>query len=152
MDTLIVVADLGGFKVYRFSEDDLDGTTSMKLIKKVENRDGHIRQSERVTDRAGRFPKGKGVSGAAGGMGYGENHNEASEVRKRSLEHVAAGVQGALKAERDYEQWHLAAPKMINQHLVDLVDARLRKRLKRNLALDLMKAKKKDLMNRFDLG
>jgi hypothetical protein len=150
MDTLIVVADLGGFKVYRFSLDDLDGTTSMKLVVEVKNQSGHSRQGDRVTDQAGRFPKG--ASGAAGGMGFGENHNEKSESRRKSLEALAASLEAVLKKESDYDFWDLAAPKTINQQLLDLMDAGLRKQVKKNLALDLMKSGKKDLVERFGLS
>ncbi len=150
MESLIVLADLGGYKVYRFTMDDLDESTSIKLVKEEDNRGGHTRQGERATDQAGRFPKG-GSGSKNGGMGHGENHNEESESRRKSLESVAAGVGGVLKSESNYDCWHLAAPKTINHQLVELLDAGLRKRLKKNLSLDLKKASKKDLMERFEL-
>ena len=85
-------------------------------------------------------------------MSHGENHNEKSESRRRSLETLAANLEAVLKKEKRYDTWHLAAPKTINHQLIDLVGAGLRKRMRSNLALDLMKSGKKDLMARFNLS
>lgn len=148
MDTLIVVADLGCLKVYRVIPDEVNGSSSVSLVTEYKNGGAHERTSERVTDQAGRFPKG--AVGGAGGMGYGENHNEKSETRKKLVENLGSRINAILKKEQGYSSWHFAAPKGIHKRLVDGLDAGIRGSLSKSLTLDLTKAGKKELLKRFE--
>ncbi len=124
----------------------MNGSVALQLIKHYENTDAHARQGERLTDQAGRFPGGK--SGEAGGMGYGENHNEKSETRKRLIERLAKSLNDLLEEEK-FDGWFLAAPKEINQQVLDRLENGASALLKKNLSLDLTKAGKKELLERF---
>lgn len=143
---LLIVTDLGRMKAFRITRDDNDPAASPAFTEladdDVENL--HSRVSDRVTDQAGRFPSGNG------GMSIGQRHGEEQEARGRQLaviaeriNRVAAGGDSGI---------YLAAPPTMARPLLDAIAADVRRRIRRYLTLDLVKAPKLDLLRRFGLA
>ena len=148
MKKLIVIADLGSLKAYRVIRNENDPSPVFELAADTAFADAHQRVLDRVTDQAGRFPSG-GQCREGGGMSYGERHNEAEEVRKAQLRKLAGEINALARTEQ-CRTIYLAAPKTINNRLLDLLDSAVRPCVRRNLALDLTKAPKLELLRRFE--
>src|SRR5690349_254396 len=91
MNTLLVVVDLGGFKAFKIENNgNSDGQQSprMELLEHYDNQQAHGRLVDRVSDLAGRFPRGT-MARSAGAMSDGERHNIELEARKRFIKDLA---------------------------------------------------------------
>lgn len=146
MNLILVVADLGRVKAFRLVRDDDDPGTSPSFedLLDVDLDNQHSRVSDRVTDQAGRFPSGPS------GMAIGERHSEEESARKKQLQEIAETINEL--ASRENGNICLAAPQPMLRQLLDDLDAPVRARLIKELALDLVKAPKLDLLERFGLG
>lgn len=145
MNLILVVADLGRVKAFRLRKDEDDPNASPAfedlLDDDLENQ--HSRVSDRVTDQAGRFPSGPS------GMAIGERHSEEENARQNQLQAIADTINQL--AAREDGKIYLAAPQTTIQHLLDELDNGVRGRVEKELALDLVKAPKLDLLKRFGL-
>jgi hypothetical protein len=145
MKKLIVVMDLGCFKVYRVTKDDLAKSERIELIEHFDPAAAHTRYSDQVTDQAGRFP-GSGANGNA--MAQGEDHNAMLEVRKRLLKQLTERLNTVLRNEPcDY--WYLSASKEIHPRVMETLSQDVRARLRKNLPADLTKFEGQELLARF---
>lgn len=146
MNLMMIVTDLGRMKAFRITRDDDDPTESPAFTDladdNLENR--HSKVSNRVTDQAGRFPSGKG------GMAVGERHSEEEEARHTQLQAIAGRINRIASGENT--PIYLAAPPTILHKLLDELTADVRQRIGKDLALDLVKAPKLDLLKRFGLA
>ncbi len=150
MNRLLITADLGRLKIYRVKQDELfDTKPSIKLEQEFDPPDLHSRFAERDTDEAGRFPRGT-PSKTAGGMSYGERHNEEREAEEHQLHLVAGTINAAVEAEGG-QGFYLAAPQTVHKRLLDLLTPEARNCLLEHLAVDLNKAPKLELLRRFGL-
>jgi protein required for attachment to host cells len=137
---LIIVADLQRFKLFSVKEDPLV-RESLELLENVESLETHQKMSEQVSDQHGNF-KGVGASGA------GENHNYNSEKERRRIKEIAAQVSNALQR-HSHTSWCFAAPKAINNKIVELVDASAKKEMRLNLFTNLTKIPNDQLLEHF---
>src|SRR5262245_35816779 len=95
-NTLLVVADLGGFKAFRLDNNQENGagngrvkpTPRLEFVEEFQNADAHGRLVDKVSDLSGRFPRGTGLK-AGGAMSDGERHNIQLETRKRLVRQLA---------------------------------------------------------------
>jgi len=146
MDSMIIVADLGRFKAYRITQDELqpDSSPAFEDLADVNLENLHSKVSERVTDKAGRFSYG------AGSISVGERHNEEKEAEEQQLQSIAGNIDQV--AGKGNQSIYLAAPQTIIRHLINALEPQVRNRIRRNLALNLVKAPKLELLERFELA
>ena len=145
MTSLIILADLGRVKAYRISNDELDPTTSPAFedVADINLKNLHSKVSDRTSDKAGRFAYG------SGSKSVGESHHEQEEAETQQLHDIADIINKAAK--KDSGAIYLAAPKEIIKDLSACLDAAVTKRIRTKLPLNLVKAPKLDLLERFGL-
>lgn len=145
MTSLIILADLGRVKAYRITRDELDPNESPAFedVADVDLKNLHSKVSDRVTDKAGRFAYG------AGSKSVGESHHEQEEAESQQLQRVAAVIDKV--AGRNKADIHLAAPKEIIGDLTGALGSSVLKRIRKQLALNLVKQPKLELLERFGL-
>jgi hypothetical protein len=150
MNTLLVVADLAGFKAFKL---DTEGnplgnqTPRMDLLQQYSNAEAHLRLTDKVTDLAGRFPRRTGAR-TIGAMSDGERHNIELEARKRLIRDIAARV-NALARQPEIDRCLLAASKEINNPLVQELEPGVRAKIVKNIPVDLMKFGQAEILRRF---
>ena len=143
-DKLIVLADLGRMKAYRFTRDETSKTPKLDVVGEFNTADSHGKLVDKVTDKAGRFP---GTNGT-GAMSNGENHNLKSESARRSIRQLSENINKLVEKENP-SLWFFAASKGINQKIVDELSSGARSKLKKNVAADLTKVSKEELLAHF---
>ncbi|MFY9142007.1 host attachment protein [Sulfuricurvum sp.] len=137
---LIIVTDLQRFKLFSIKEDPM-GRESVELVQSIDSLETHLRLREKVSDRKGNF-QGVGASGS------GENHNLALEEEHRRIKEIAAQITNNLQA-CSYDSWYFAAPKAINNQIVELIDPALKSTMTINLHSDLTKTPDDQLLEHF---
>jgi hypothetical protein len=143
-NTLLVVADLGGFKAYKIQNNEhLNRTPRLELLEHFDNPDAKERLVEKVTDQAGRFSRG-----AQGAMSSGEAHNLQLEIRKRFVRQLAQRL-NTIGRNEEFEALFLAASKEINHQLLDELEPRVRAKIEKNLPADFSKLQPAELLSRF---
>ena len=145
MTSLIILADLGHVKAYRISKDELDPTTSLAFenLADINLKNLHSRVSDRVTDKAGRHGYGPGSKALA------ESGREQDEAESRQLKEIAGVINDA--ASKDSGAIYFAAPKEIIKGLTASLNKKVAVRIRTKLPLNLLKAPKLDLLERFGL-
>lgn len=146
MEKVIITVDLGHFRAYKFSKEPLAQSPRIHLIESYDSLDAHGRMSEKVTDTAGRFGTGGGKNGSA--KGYGEPHNLTSEIEKKAIKLIARDI-GSIIEKHGGPKWYLAAEKKINKQILDSLDPQVRAKLEKNLAVNLTKTAKSELLTHF---
>ena len=87
-NTLVMVVDLGCLKAFKL-DNGVGRTPRLELIEQFDNPAAHNRLVERVTDLAGRFPRGATKPANGNVMSDGERHNIDLEQRKRFVRELA---------------------------------------------------------------
>lgn len=151
---LIVVADLQHFKLFEIKKDPLD-RESLELLESVDSINGHKKVSEKLSDQHGNFetPTGnfKGPDGSFQGKnssGFGEDHNIELEWERRRIKEIAQQILQALQS-HTHKFWYFAAPKAINNQIVELLDDESVKSMKINLHSDLTNIPNNKLLEHF---
>src|SRR6516162_4167794 len=117
-NTLLVVADLGGFKAFKLENNNpLNRSPHLEFEAQFDNPEAHGRLVDKVSDLSGRFPRGTGMK-AGGAMSDGERHNIELESRKRWVRQMAQRL-NSLAANKEIESCFLAASREINHQLLD---------------------------------
>ena len=145
---LVIVTDLGCFRAYRVDRSAGARSPRLKLIEEFTPENAHARLSEIVTDGAGRFPKGAGPQNVSGDMSSGERNDLVLEERRRLIKQVAARLEAQLAAD-DVESCRFAAASEINRQILDEVSPRARGKIAANVAGNLVKTDKSELLQRF---
>ena len=147
-NTLLVVADLGGFKAFKLENNNhLNRTPRLQFIEQFENPEAHGRLVEKVSDLSGRFPRGSGLK-ETGAMSDGERHNIELETRKRFIRKLAQRL-NMLARNQDVEQCFLAASKEINHPLLEELEPQVRAKIAKNVSADLTKLERTDILRHF---
>ncbi|MBU1658436.1 host attachment protein [bacterium] len=141
LSKLIIVADLQRFKLYTSKQDPL-GREALNLLESVESLEVHQKMSEKVSDRKGNFQ-------SAGGSGSGEDHNLVLEDERRRIKEIAKQISEALQ-NHNHKSWYFAAPKAINNKIVEQLDAVAKESMKINLHSDLTKIPDNKLLEHFN--
>jgi hypothetical protein len=147
-NTLVVVADLGCFKAYRLENDHPDRSPRLEPVQEFNNTDAHDKLGDRVTDLAGRFPRKTGAAHTTGAMSDGERHNIELESRKRLVRQHAQRF-NALARTGDFDRCLLAASREINHQLLDELEPQVRAKIAINLAADLTKLERAEILRHF---
>lgn len=140
LSKLIIVTDLQRYKLFTNKQDPL-GRESVELLESADSLDIHQKLSEKVTDRKGNFQSSRG-------SGSGEDHNLALEEERRRIKEIAKQISQALHS-HSCKSWCLAAPKAINNKLVELLEPALKDKLEINLHADLTKIPDSELLEHF---
>lgn len=147
MDKLIITVDLGHFKAYKVTKNDLE-SPHIQLIESYDSIEAHGKLSDKVTDTSGRFGMGGGKNGAA--KGYGEPHNMELEMEKKAAKLIAKDINTIVKRE-GAPKWYLAASKMINGQILDNLESVVKAKLDRNITSNLTKTDKIEVMKHFNI-
>jgi hypothetical protein len=148
MNTLLVVADLGGFKAFKLENNNhLNRTPRLEMLEQFENAQAHDRLVEKVTDSSGRFPRGTGLKNG-GAISDGERHNIQLEARKRQVRQMAQRL-NELARDPEIERCFLAASREINHQLLDELEPRVRAKIVKNVPADLTKLERPEILRRF---
>ena len=134
-NTLLVVADLGGFKAFKIENSPMHRSPRLEFVEEFKNADAHGRLVDRVSDLSGRFPRGTGLK-AEGAMSDGERHNIALETRKRLIRQLAQRL-NALARNEEIERCFLAASREINHPLIEELEPQVRAKVAKNVPADL---------------
>ena len=137
---LIIITDLQRFKLFGSKIDPM-GREALDLIQSIDSLETHQTIGEKVSDRQGNF---HGV----GGSGSGEDHNLSLEEERRRIKEIAKEILAAL-GEHDHEEWYLAAPKAINNQIVELLNPSAKSNMTINLHSDLTKIPDDQLLKHF---
>ncbi len=143
MRRCIIVTDLGRLVAYRITQAEGELSPSFTDLHEESFDKSHSHTSDRVTDQAGQFPSG------AAGMSHGERHNEAAEALSVQIARVAETV-NAVAAKEPETAIYFAAPKTIHRQVLDQLKPAVVERITKDLALDLTKHPKLDLLKRFE--
>jgi len=150
-NTLLVVADLGGYKAYKLGNHDtnnhLSRTPRLEFLEQFDNPDAHGHLIDRVSDLSGRFPRGTGTR-SGGAMADGERHNIELEPRKRLVRQLAQSL-NTLARRQEIDRCFLAASKEINHQLLEELDPDLRAKIEKNVPADLTKLERTDILRHF---
>ena len=146
--TLLVVADLGGFKAYKLTPNEqANRAPHLDLLEHYDNGQAHDRLVDKVSDLAGRFPRADGAT-PGGGMSAGERHNIELESRKRLVRQLAQRI-NLLARPPEFERCMLAASREINGQLVEELDSQVRAKIIKNIPADLTKIERADILRHF---
>ena len=149
MNTLLVVADLGGFKAFKLENNNhhLRHTPRLELVEQFDNPDAHGRLVDKVSDLAGRFPRRTGAR-SAGAMSGGERHNIELESRKRFVRQLAQRLNTLARSE-EIDRCFLAASREINHPLFEELEPQVRAKIATNIPADLTKLGRLEILRRF---
>ena len=154
-NTLLVVADLGGFKAFKLENNEEHAVTNgrikrsprLEFLEEFRNANAHGRLVDKVSDLSGRFPRGTGLK-AGGAMSDGERHNIELEARKRLVRQLAQRL-NVLARNEEIERCFLAASKEINHQLIEELEPRVRAKIEKNVPSDLTKIERADILRYF---
>ncbi len=147
-NTLVVVADLGCFKAFKLENDDVNRTPRLELLEQFNSADAHGKLVDKVSDLAGRFPRGGGRVNGTGAMSDGERHNIELEQRKR-LVRQWAGRLNTLARGKEVERCLLAASREINHQLWAELEPQVRAKIQKNVPADLTKLERTEILRHF---
>ncbi len=150
MNTLLVVADLGGYKAYKLETHTYHHlqTPRLELLEQFSNPEAHGRLVDKVSDQAGRFPRRTGGARAAGAMSDGERHNIELEARKRFVRQLAQRL-NTLARDNQVDRCFLAASREINHPLVEELEPQVRAKITKNVPADLTKLDRAEILSHF---
>ncbi|HWV99598.1 MAG TPA: host attachment protein [Candidatus Acidoferrum sp.] len=147
-NTLVVVAELGGFKAFKVENNNhLAREPRLEFLEQYENAEAHGHLGDKVSDLSGRFPRGTGTK-AGGAMSDGERHNIELESRRRLVRQLAQRL-NTLARGQEIERCFLAASKEINHQLMEELDPQVRAKIEKNISADLTKLERADILRRF---
>jgi hypothetical protein len=147
MSEILITVDLGAVNVYEVIRDPLKmASDRLETIKSYVTAEPRLKASEKFSDSAGRFYQGGGSGGASAGVG--EQHNIELETEKRVIKLIAGDI-NELIAGQGRDNWYLAADRNINNQILELLKPEVKAKLRKNVAADLTKASKLEIMEHF---
>lgn len=144
---LVVLMDAGRFKAYRWEDSDQFSQPRLVLLEDWET-EVNDRMSEALTDQAGAFQKGGRSFSAANDMSNGERHNIDLERRRRALRRMADRVAELLE-DPGLQGCYLAAPREINNSVMNSIARGVRQKVEKNVAADLTRLGAPELIRQF---
>jgi hypothetical protein len=145
-NTLLVLADVGHLKAYRFRRDTGGSTPKLELLENWETEVTH-HLSEDFTDDAGRYRKGS-VHAGPSNLSDGEQHNIDLERRRRALKGIAQHINELVRRESP-EACYLAAGSEINSALVEELDPKTRSAITKNVTANLTRLNQDEVIRHF---
>lgn len=147
MSDMIITVDLGTINAYEIIRDPF-GLESDKIetIKSYVTIEPRVKASEKFRDSAGRFYQGGGAGGTE--AGFGEKHSIEQEAEKRLIGHIVEEI-NQLILKCDCDKWFLAADRNISNQILENLAPEVKAKLKKNVAANLTKAPKSEIMDYF---
>jgi hypothetical protein len=134
----------GHFKAYRMEESPLFSTPRLELLEQWDTAVSR-RISDQMTDKSGQFGKGSLSFSAVNDMANGERHNLELELRRRALKQMTTRMSELLEIEA-VDSCYIAAARKINQTVLDILAAPIRKRIEKNLAVNLTRLNSSEIV------
>lgn len=147
-NTLVVVTGLACFKAFRIQNTDLNRNPRLELVEEFTSTEAQGHLVDKVSDLAGRFPRGAARSAASGAMSDGERHNIELESRKRLVRQLADRL-NTIARNPDVERCYLAASKEINRQLLERLEPDVKSKLLKNVPADLTKMNQTEILRYF---
>lgn len=141
---LLIATDLGLLNAYLRTSTP-KGTPRLELIETIQIEDAHRRVGDKVTDFAGRRAM---RSQHNWGAPMADDHSLRLENKRRLVRQISGHIKRIARAAAAEDIW-LAAPKEINHLIVSELPLALRARIEVNLARDLAKTGKRELLKCF---
>ena len=145
---LVSVADLGLLRAYREIKRLEDHHPHLELIKELEPEAAHEKFSDRVTDQAGRCPRGSGADMTAGDLSSGERLSLDAEETRRLIKRLAETIDTLLADDATRICW-LAASAPIHKQLLEALNPVSRTKISRMLPSNIAHADPQDLLEYF---
>jgi hypothetical protein len=146
--TLVIVADLGNFKAYKWDGNEFHSTPQLRLIDAFETVDARTKRTNTLTVMEGHSASNGSNPKAPGASSDGEQHGMQLEKRRRLVRQLGTHI-SELLSQRDIERCFLSAPREINDLLVHQIEPASRLKIERNLPLDLTNLNTQDLIPHF---
>jgi len=148
MEKLIITADLGHFKAYRYITDPRKlASPRVEALKMIDLISARQKLSDQLSDSAGRFKRADKRSDAVR-AGYGERHNIETENERRLVKEIAESIAALVKKVNPTE-WDFAAGDKINNAVLEELAPTIKDKLAKNLRSNLINASKSELVERF---
>jgi hypothetical protein len=146
---LIVVADRGNLKAYRFAPSAPGRPPHLELVETITIQEPHQSAREIYTDQAGGFPSqtGGGSRQTMQGNSMAERHLDIEETR-RSVRELAKHIVTLFGREKA-TSWGFAAPGEIQDAILRELPVAIRNLLSEQLALDLVHVPPQQLLKHF---
>jgi hypothetical protein len=149
MEKLIITADLGHFKAYRFITDPKKlQSPRIEPLKHIDLIEARKKMSEGLSDSAGRFRRSDSNRTEGVRAGYGERHNIELENERRLIKAIAENI-SSLVRKIDPQEWDFAAGDKLNSAVLGELEPPVQKKLCKNLKSNLINASKAELVERF---
>jgi len=148
-NTLVLVADLAGFKSYYLDNNPMNSGPRLELRETFENPEAHGKIVEKVTDMAGRYRQSGAAGNGPAAASNGEKHNMDLEFRKRLIRQMA-GKLNAIGRVPDVERCYLAASLEINRPLLEELEPGVRDKIEKNVCADLTKLGRAEILGHFE--
>jgi len=136
---LVIASDLGLLRAYRVVRGAARRLPHLELVEELAPQSAHLKLSARVSDKAGRFPQGRGANPAAGNLSAGEPNKSELEQTRRLVRLFAARINTLLRDDVVEDCW-LAASPPIRHRLLNQLKAPARAKIRKTFALDLARA------------
>ncbi|ANA40953.1 MULTISPECIES: host attachment protein [Geobacter] len=147
MSDIIITVDLGIMNAYEIVRDPLKiESDRLEPIKSPVAVESSAKVTDKYGDAAGRFYQGGGTGTRA--AGFGEQHTVELETKRRLIRLLAENI-NRLVSEKDCDRWFLAADRSINNQILESLAPAVKAKLKRNIAANLTKIDKSEVMSHF---
>jgi len=146
--TLVIVADLGNFKAYYWDADPFHSHPRLEMINSFEVIEARGKRANTLTTMEKGSTKQASHSKMSATGSDGEQHNMHLEKRRRVIRETACLIADFLK-DRQVERCFMAAPEQINHQLVDSIAPDLRRKIEKNLVLNLTQVDKGEIIDHF---
>lgn len=146
--TVVIIADLGNFRAYRWDGDQSNSTPSLELVDDFVTLDARTKRANTLTVMEGRSANGGSNSQATGTASDGEQHNMQLEKTRRLIRQIAHRATDLLRL-KDVERGFFAAPQEINHQILENIAPDARAKIELNLPIDLTRLPKSEVVGHF---
>jgi hypothetical protein len=146
---LIVVADRGNLKAYRFVPSAQGRPPHLEIVETITLQEPKQNAREIYTDEAGAFPTQTGAGSRQNmqGNSMAERHLDLEETR-RAVRELAQHITSLLGREKA-TSWAFAAPGEIQEAILRELPVAIRNLISEQLALDLVHVPAQQLLKHF---
>ena len=147
-NTLLIVADLGLLRAFRETQNAADRQPHLELIEELELEGAHQKLSDQLTDKAGRFPRGRGAKNISGDLSGGESLHSENEQNRRLIAQLVERID-TLLADARVSGCSLAVSGAIHKQVLEALAPKTRAKIVQSLASNLTKTDPQELAGHF---
>ena len=134
---LIILADMGELKSYKVDYIDATSRYHVEPVTAIDYIEGRKKIGDTLTDDRGNFQHSSG-----------EDHTQEHHVEQELVQKIADDI-SAMLADAPAASCYLAFPARHHKELTDALSETARAALAKNIASDLVKCPKEDILNHF---